>query len=91
MKNLVFFDIEVENNNICDLGAIKGERTIHTKNVDEFVYFLKDCNFLCGHNIISHDLKYLNSQKKKLKQKKQLMKILHIFGLKQKAKKLLQQ
>ena len=60
-NKIAFLDIEVEKNDkIADLGAIKDEQFIHTKSIDDFVYFVSDCDFLCGHNIISHDLKYLS-------------------------------
>ena len=60
-KRIVFFDLEVntKTKRIDDIGATDGNCTLHTKNTHEFAEFIKDCNCLCGHNIISHDLKYI--------------------------------
>lgn len=61
-KNIVFLDLEVNKNSkkIDDFGAVKENKTIHTQCMSEFVNFISDCDFICGHNIISHDLKYIS-------------------------------
>ncbi|MCR5066303.1 MAG: hypothetical protein K6A67_11145, partial [Bacteroidales bacterium] len=32
---------------------------LHTQSAREFEAFVSSCDTLCGHNIINHDLKYL--------------------------------
>ena len=67
MGEIVFFDTEVtvDRGKIIDFGAIneKGEK-IHTGRVDLFMEFIKEASFLCGHNVIKHDLKYLERHDK---------------------------
>ena len=61
-KKIVFFDTEigVENHKICDIGAVCSEKGIlHTASVAEFCAFVEDTEFLCGHNVVHHDMKYL--------------------------------
>ena len=63
MKQISFIDAEVvpESGKISDFGAIRpnGEY-IHGASPDVIRGFLLETDFLCGHNIIAHDLKYLN-------------------------------
>lgn len=62
MKSVVFIDLEVQPKNgvIMDIGAIKDkEIQFHSKSKSDFVNFLKDTDYICGHNIIKHDLKYM--------------------------------
>ena len=63
MKKLLFIDIEVsiKTEKISDIGAIKESGEIFHKNDRHSFYdFSKDCNVVCGHNIVKHDLKYLS-------------------------------
>lgn len=63
MKSIVFFDTEInpESGNILDFGGLKaaGSR-IHTPSQNSFSSFVSGCDYICGHNIIAHDLKYLD-------------------------------
>jgi ATP-dependent DNA helicase RecQ len=62
MKSTVFLDIEtsIQPEQITDIGAIRSDGTLFHKNsLKEFIDFIKDSQFLCGHNIIQHDLKIL--------------------------------
>ena len=57
-----FIDVEVGMNDhrIHDIGALKCDGAIfHSANRSELLAFLKDVDFVCGHNIIHHDAKYL--------------------------------
>ena len=57
-----FIDVEVGLNDhrIHDIGALKCDGAIfHSANRSELLVFLKDVDFVCGHNIIHHDAKYL--------------------------------
>ncbi len=60
MKKTAFIDIEVGGRGkILDLGAVKGDGVFHSARIADFVDFVSDCEYLCGHNVIEHDLKYL--------------------------------
>lgn len=64
MKDIVFFDTEIDPNSgkILDIGAISSDgRQLHTAKQSDFTDFVKDYPFICGHNIISHDLKYIGN------------------------------
>ena len=63
---LVFIDTEVglDSKKIHDYGAVREDgAALHTHSASEFYDFVSKCDTLCGHNIIHHDLKYLNLQK----------------------------
>lgn len=70
--NIVFLDIEVSTSSgkIADLGAIDSlDRTIHTHSQGDFFSFVKDAEYIGGHNVLNHDLQYLkhlNLHKKKI-------------------------
>ena len=62
MKDIVFFDTEIhpESGAILDIGAAASNgRNLHTTKQAEFSAFIRNCQFICGHNIFSHDLKYI--------------------------------
>lgn len=62
MKSIAFIDLEVhvKKKTILDIGAINDRGSVfHSKSVQEFGAFLKGSEYLCGHNIINHDLKYI--------------------------------
>jgi len=65
MKKITFVDTEIgiRTNQINDIGAIKvnGE-TFHSNDISHFENFIKYSDFICGHNILEHDLKFLSSQ-----------------------------
>ena len=57
-----FIDVEVGLNDhrIHDIGALRCDGAIfHSAKRSELLVFLKDVDFVCGHNIIHHDAKYL--------------------------------
>ncbi|HRI26077.1 MAG TPA: hypothetical protein PLZ45_15470, partial [Ferruginibacter sp.] len=65
MSSVVFFDIEtnIEGTKILDIGALRSDESVFHKNsVPEFVEFSKNCDFLCGHNVVKHDLKVIQKQ-----------------------------
>jgi len=56
---ICFFDLEVsEQGKILDIGAVRGGRKFHSGSIPGFVDVVGNCEFLCGHNIVEHDLKY---------------------------------
>ncbi|MFC0261301.1 RecQ family ATP-dependent DNA helicase [Fontibacter flavus] len=68
IQNICFLDLEVvpQSGKILDLGAVKVDgSTFHASNLIKFEEFLGSPRYICGHNIISHDLPYL--QKKGLR------------------------
>ena len=61
-KSVVFFDTEigVDDKKIHDIGAVRSDKgTLHTASVSDFCAFAADADFLCGHNVVHHDMKYL--------------------------------
>ena len=65
MKRIIFFDTEVgvKDRKIHDIGAVTEDDSVfHSSSVSDFLdYIDKDC-CLCGHNIIHHDIEYLEKQ-----------------------------
>ncbi len=62
---IVFIDSEIgiRDKKILDLGAIRADRTsFHSPSIRDFRAFISDADFVCGHNIVHHDLVYLNPQ-----------------------------
>lgn len=62
MNTIAFFDIETspESGTIVDIGCIRSdEARFHKNSTTEFIQFIKGSEFICGHNIIQHDLNYL--------------------------------
>ena len=62
MKSIAFIDAEINPNNdkIIDIGSIKNDgSTFHSNAISDFVKYLDGTEYICGHNIIDHDLKYL--------------------------------
>ena len=61
-SKIVFIDTEVgvESREVQDYGAVDGNGSVlHTKSKQEFDTFISTHNTICGHNIINHDLKYI--------------------------------
>lgn len=68
MSRIVFVDTEVstESGKVCDFGTVNAENEkLHTRSEKEFADFISNGNFpfgdrfICGHNILAHDLKYI--------------------------------
>ncbi len=61
-SKVAFVDVEVgiSDKKIHDIGAIKYDGTIyHGASKQELINFIEDVDYLCGHNIIQHDAKFL--------------------------------
>lgn len=55
-----FIDLEIDGKGrILDIGGVKNGLSFHSARIPEFAGFVSDCDCLCGHNIIGHDIKYL--------------------------------
>ncbi len=67
MKRIIFIDTEVSetDNKAYDFGAVNesGEK-LHTGSIHECHSFIKGAEYLCGHNIVSHDSKYIEAPDK---------------------------
>ena len=60
--SVVFIDIEVdpETETILDFGAVNSvQDKVHTRSEAKFRDFIKGYEYVCGHNIIHHDAKYI--------------------------------
>ena len=65
-SGIAFIDLEValDGKSVRDFGAMKEpENEFHSSSKKDFIQFVADAEFLCGHNIIQHDLKYLSDFK----------------------------
>ena len=63
---IAFIDTEVsiKTRKIEDYGAVREDGAQrHTRSAAEFDSLVSECDVLCGHNIINHDLKYLQLRK----------------------------
>lgn len=64
MNNIVFIDAEIEpkSKKILDLGAVNRDwNKFHSPIQKDFSKFISNYEFICGHNIIEHDLKYIDT------------------------------
>ena len=65
LGEIVFFDAEVDakSKKVLDIGAVTGDgREFHSGSLSGFSSFLRGCKYVCGHNIIRHDMKYLGRE-----------------------------
>lgn len=63
MNDILFFDSEInpETKQILDIGAVSGnENQFHSPSCAEFRRFATGHRYVCGHNIVAHDLQYLD-------------------------------
>jgi ATP-dependent DNA helicase RecQ len=62
MSTIAFIDTEVEphSGRLLDIGSVKENGNhFHKASVADFILFLKGTQFVCGHNILNHDIKYI--------------------------------
>lgn len=62
ISHFILVDVEVslQDHKLHDIGALKSDgATFHQASKEAFYEFCKGTTFLCGHNIIHHDAKYL--------------------------------
>ena len=60
---IAFIDTEVslQSKQAKDFGVVLDDGDVlHTHSVEEFRQFIRNCQYICGHNIINFDLKYAN-------------------------------
>ena len=66
IQNYAIVDVEVglKDHKIHDIGALKHDATtFHKTSKEKLFIFLNDIDYICGHNIIHHDAKYLFTDK----------------------------
>ena len=64
MKQIVFIDLEVGSSSgrVLDIGAVKQDGTsLHSPSQAGFENFIRGSEYVCGHNILNHDLKYVGN------------------------------
>ncbi len=62
MTKIVFIDTEIDprSKKILDIGGIDSNgNQFHSNSIKDFFVFIKGADYLCGHNIIEHDLPIL--------------------------------
>ena len=62
MADIVFVDVEVnpQTNRLTDIGAVKPDNSaFHSGSKKAFAAFLSDAGYICGHNLLAHDYKYI--------------------------------
>lgn len=60
---IAFIDLEIDpkTKKILDIGSVKGNgNSFHKSSPLEFIQFLNGTDYLCGHNVYNHDLKYIS-------------------------------
>lgn len=61
-KSIVFIDSEVgvDDKKIHDLGAVRNDGvTFHSASIHDFCTFISGSEFICGHNIVHHDMIFI--------------------------------
>lgn len=62
MKSIAFIDTEIEpkSQKVLDIGSVKNDgSSFHKASLAEFIHFLNGTQYVCGHNIFNHDIKYI--------------------------------
>ncbi len=64
-KSICFIDTEIDAKTlkILDIGVVKQDRSeFHSPDLSQFLSFISGSEYICGHKIIEHDLKYLHNK-----------------------------
>lgn len=62
MESIAFIDTEIEpkSRKILDIGSVKNNgNSFHSNSITDFIKFLNGTEYICGHNLFEHDLKYI--------------------------------
>lgn len=62
MNSIAFIDTEIDPKSlkILDIGGVKDDGNLfHTNSINDLTNFLRGTDYVCGHNIFNHDLKYI--------------------------------
>lgn len=61
---IVDVEVGLRDGRIHDIGALRWDDAVyHSAGKHELMSFLKDVDFVCGHNIVNHDARYLFEEK----------------------------
>jgi len=63
LQHAVFIDTEIDpkNHKILDIGCCRHDgSSFHSNSIPSFVNFLKGSKYVCGHNILKHEIKYIS-------------------------------
>lgn len=63
-RSIVFIDTEIgiDDKRIHDIGAMHSDHSIfHSASIQSFCDYIVGVKFICGHNVIHHDLPYLKT------------------------------
>ncbi|HAL18810.1 MAG TPA: RecQ family ATP-dependent DNA helicase, partial [Spirochaetaceae bacterium] len=60
-KTIAYFDVEAAagDGKVMDIGAVCGSGEFHSANRVGFLNFVRNADFVCGHNIIDFDMKLI--------------------------------
>ena len=64
MKSIAFIDTEIDpkSQKILDIGSFRDSGiSFHSNSIAAVIEFLQGADYICGHNIINFDLKYIQS------------------------------
>ena len=57
---IVDAEVGVKDHRVHDIGALRFDGAyFHKSSKSEFLFFIKGIDYICGHNIVHHDAKYL--------------------------------
>jgi ATP-dependent DNA helicase RecQ len=62
LNSIAFIDTEIEakSGKVLDIGCVMDNgSTFHKASITELVQFLMGAQYVCGHNIFRHDIKYI--------------------------------
>lgn len=65
IKQIIFFDTETNTtgSKLLDIGAIdQNGAQFHANKIHEFEKFIQKTQYLCGHNIFNHDIKFIENK-----------------------------
>ncbi|MDX9751405.1 MAG: RecQ family ATP-dependent DNA helicase, partial [Flavobacteriales bacterium] len=57
---ILYVDLELgSQERIEKVGAVLGSRELHERNTDRLVRWVQEADYICGHNVVAHDLPLL--------------------------------
>ena len=60
MEDILYLDIETDKKGTPrDFGAVMGTKELHEKHVTRLSAWIEEANYICGHNVIAHDVPVL--------------------------------
>ena len=65
MPSIAFVDTEInpQSGKVLDFGGVRDNgNTLHDRSPVAFSEFIRGATFICGHNILNHDVKYIGLQ-----------------------------